>query len=45
MTAQTPARLYAIEREPFLTTVTGHPSSAGAAERIVRERLARSARS
>lgn len=39
VTARTPMRLLALEREPFLQAVTGHPQSRAAAETVVQERL------
>ena len=36
--ATTDAHLYALGKEAFVTSVTGHPSSAGEAARLVRER-------
>ena len=39
VTAKTPAVLYALEREDFLSTVTGHPPSAKAAETVIASRL------
>ena len=39
VTARTPMRLLALEREPFLQAVTGHPQSRAAAETAVQERL------
>lgn len=39
VTALTDAQLFAIAAQPFIDAVTGHPASAGAAERLVRERL------
>jgi CRP-like cAMP-binding protein len=39
-TAATDVRLYALEREPFLATITGHASPSQAADEIVRERVA-----
>jgi len=40
ITAVTPSTLIAIDREAFLSAVTGHPGSAEAAEGIVAARLA-----
>ena len=40
VTAQTDTRLYALERDDFLETVTGHPQSAEAADAVTRARLA-----
>lgn len=40
VTAATDVLLYALEREPFLATVTGHASASQAADVIVRERVA-----
>jgi MFS family permease len=37
--AQTPVRLLALDREPFLRVVTGNPRSSAAAARIVESRL------
>ncbi len=39
MTAKTPVVLYALEREDFLATVTGHAPSAKAAETVISSRL------
>jgi len=39
--ALTAAQLYALEKEPFLEVVTGYPATAGTAQTIVSERLAR----
>jgi hypothetical protein len=39
VTARTPMRLLALEREPFLQAVTGHPQSREAADAVVRDRL------
>jgi MFS family permease len=39
VTAKTPVVLYALEREDFLATVTGHAPSAKAAETVVASRL------
>ena len=39
MTAKTPVVLYALEREDFLATVTGHAPSAKAAESVIGARL------
>lgn len=44
VTALTEAQLYAIEPQPFIEAVTGHPLSAAVAQRLVRERLQSSAR-
>ena len=40
VTAKTPAVLYALEREDFLSTVTGHAPSAKVAETVISSRLA-----
>jgi MFS family permease len=40
VTAKTPVVLYALEREDFLATVTGHAPSARAAESVISARLA-----
>jgi CRP-like cAMP-binding protein len=40
VTAKTSAVLYALEREDFLSTVTGHAPSAKAAETVISSRLA-----
>jgi MFS family permease len=40
VTAMTPSRLLALERDVFLSVVTGHPSAAEVAGSLVRERLA-----
>jgi CRP-like cAMP-binding protein len=40
VTAHTPARLYALERGPFLAAVAAHPRAGQEAERMVGERLA-----
>ncbi|HET7235013.1 MAG TPA: MFS transporter [Actinomycetota bacterium] len=40
VTATTPVRLFALEREAFLEAVTGHPQSLHAADRIAEERSA-----
>jgi CRP-like cAMP-binding protein len=40
ITASAPTTLIAIDREPFLSAVTGHPGSAEAAEGMVAARLA-----
>ena len=37
--ATTDARLYALGKEAFVTSVTGHPTSAGEAARLIRERV------
>jgi hypothetical protein len=37
--ATTDTRLYALGKEAFVTSVTGHPSSAGEAARLIRERV------
>jgi hypothetical protein len=37
--ARTDALLYALEKEPFVTAVTGHAPAARAAEEVVQERL------
>jgi hypothetical protein len=42
--AQTSARLYALGKHDFLAAATGHPASAGSAERVVHERLAATTR-
>ena len=39
VTAKTPVVLYALEREDFLATVTGHAPSAKAAESVIGARL------
>ncbi len=39
VTALTHVRLYALEKEPFLTVVTGHAPAAQAAHALVSERL------
>jgi CRP-like cAMP-binding protein len=39
VTATTPVALLALDREPFLEAVTGHPQSRELAEAIVEERL------
>ncbi len=39
VTAKTPVVLYALEREDFLSTVTGHAPSAKAAETVISSRL------
>ena len=39
VTARTPVVLYALEREDFLATVTGHAPSAKAAETVISSRL------
>ena len=39
VTALTDVRLFAIKSQPFIDAVSGHPVSAGVAERLVRERL------
>jgi MFS family permease len=39
VTAKTPAVLYALDREDFLATVTGHAPSAKAAETVISSRL------
>ena len=43
VTAATHAELYALDKEPFLLAVTGHATAALNCERVVDERLARSA--
>lgn len=43
VTALTEVQLFAIEPQPFIDAVTGHPASAGVAARLVRERLQSSA--
>jgi hypothetical protein len=43
VTAATTTRLYALEAEAFVEVVTQHPASADAADRLVRERMLRSA--
>ncbi len=43
VTAATHAELYALDKEPFLLAVTGHATAALSCERVVDERLARSA--
>jgi MFS family permease len=40
VTARSPVVLYGLEREDFLSAVTGHPSSTKAAETVVSSRLA-----
>jgi MFS family permease len=40
VTARTPVVLYALDREDFLATVTGHPQAAEAAETVMSARLA-----
>ncbi len=40
MTAKTNAVLYALDREDFLSAVTGHAQSAEAAETVMSARLA-----
>jgi len=40
VTARTPARLYALQRGPFLAAVIAHPRAGEEAERMVGERLA-----
>ncbi|MGZ4256173.1 MAG: MFS transporter [Gaiellaceae bacterium] len=40
VTARTPARLYALQRGPFLAAVAAHPRAGEEAERLVGERLA-----
>ncbi len=40
VTARTPVVVYALDREDFLATVTGHPQSAEAVESVVSARLA-----
>ncbi len=40
VTAVTDSRLYALERDAFLTAVTGHAASRAAGEAVVEERLA-----
>ena len=40
VTARTPVELYALERDDFITAVTGHAPSAEAADAVVAERLA-----
>ena len=37
--ATTDARLYTLGKEAFVTSVTGHPTSAGEAARLIRERV------
>jgi len=39
VTAMTDAHLYALGKEAFVSSVTGHPASAGEAARLVRERV------
>jgi CRP-like cAMP-binding protein len=39
VTALTDVRLYALEREPFVAAVTGHPAARRAADSLVGERL------
>jgi MFS family permease len=36
--ARTPLRLYSLEKEPFIAAVTGHDTSAQAADRLIEER-------
>ncbi|MDQ3850510.1 MAG: cyclic nucleotide-binding domain-containing protein, partial [Actinomycetota bacterium] len=43
VTALEPVRLYALDARPFVEVVTRYATSAGAAQRLVRERLSRSA--
>jgi predicted MFS family arabinose efflux permease len=38
VTARTDTLLFALDREPFVLSVTGHPAAARAAEEVVRER-------
>jgi CRP-like cAMP-binding protein len=40
VTAKTDVELYALERDEFLSAVTGHPASAEAADAVVASRLA-----
>ena len=40
VTARTDAELYALERDDFLSAVTGSPASAAAADTVVEDRLA-----
>jgi hypothetical protein len=40
VTPQSDTRLYALERDGFLETVTGHPQSAEAADAVTRTRFA-----
>jgi CRP-like cAMP-binding protein len=40
VTATTPARLFALERDDFLAAVTGQPAAHAAGEALVAERLA-----
>ena len=42
VTALTRVRLYALEKDPFLTVVTGHAPAAQAAHALVTERFQRS---
>ena len=44
VTALTDVQLFAIKPQPFIDAVSGHPASAGVAERLVRERLQSSPR-
>jgi hypothetical protein len=39
VTAKTPVRLYSLDREPFLSAVTGHPASAAVADVLIATRL------
>jgi len=41
VTAKTPLRLLALDRDPFLEAVTGHPQTRELAESVVDERMAR----
>ena len=43
--ALTPMRLFALDRQPFLAAVTGHPQSQALAEALADERLRRGGRS
>jgi CRP-like cAMP-binding protein len=40
VTAKTDVALYALDRDEFLSAVTGHPASAEAADAVVASRLA-----